>query len=130
MKFKKLLLILPIFLMSNLSFSLDTNEIDTEGKFYTKEHALQYYMDKNNHPDNVYQIEKNDLKILDIDGKGGDDLLVIDPNLCGRLYGCGGGVFLCQGQKKDCSDGYFCEANKDPFYEPKIKTDGSKLKCK
>ena len=130
MKFKKLFLILSIFLMSNPSFSLDENEIDTEGKFYTKEHALQYYMDKNNHPDNVYQVEKNDLKVLDIDGKGGDDLLVIDPNLCGRLYGCGGGVFLCQGQKKDCSDGYFCEANKDPIYEPKIKIIGSQLKCK
>lgn len=124
MKEMKIFFILILCLISRFASSSD------EGKFYSSEHALQYYMDKNNHHENVYQIEKTDMKILDIDGKGGDDVLIIDPNLCGRLYGCGGGVFLCQGEKKDCSDGYFCEANIDPFYEPKIKVDGSKLKCK
>lgn len=130
MKTKNLFLMFPILLISSAVVSENEDEIDTEGKFYTKEHALQYYMDKNNHPDNIFQIEKSDMKILDIDDRGGYDLFIVNANFCGNLYGCGGGVFLCQGQKQDCSDGYFCEANKDPFYELKIKTEGHKLKCK
>ena len=39
--------------------------MDTEGKFYTKEHALQYYMDKNNHPD-LYFLDKDKYLLKDI----------------------------------------------------------------
>ena len=87
-------------------------------------------MEKNNHSENIFQIKERDMAIVDIDGKGGDDILIINPNYCGDLHGCGGGVFLCQGKEKDCSDGYFCEADVIVFYKSDTKKKGLALKCK
>lgn len=115
-----------IFALLTLSCSASTGEI----KFANKEDALKYYMEKKNHPENIFQIKPRDMKVLNIDNKGGDDVLIINPNFCGALHGCGGGVFLCQGKEKNCADGYFCEANIELLYELEIKKKGAALKCK
>jgi hypothetical protein len=70
------------------------------------------------------------MELINIDGKGGDDIFIGNVSFSGPENGEGGGVFLCQGKEKDCSDGYFCEANVEVFYKPDIKKKGPTLKCK